>query len=95
MRYAWIRCETSQVIVTAPGSIASVIVVPDGDDDRARVILYNGESTTDPRILMIRTLPGECKVVDFSKPVLFDRGLYITFDSHVEEVLIQVQWGVE
>lgn len=95
MRHTWIRAVTSQVIVTGPALIGSIIVVPDGDDDRARAILYDGESASDPRILMIRTLAGECKVIDFSRPLVNQRGLYVVFDSHVEEVLIQLIWEAE
>lgn len=95
MKYTYIRATTSQVVVTAPGQVGAIIVNPDGDDDRARVILYDGESSSDPRISMIRTLPGETKFARFQPPIKLKRGLYIAFDSHVEEVIVQIQWEAE
>ena len=90
MHYSWVRLTTSGKVSLSPGLIGSIIITPDGDDDRCRTILYDGESANDDRIMMIRTLGGETKVIDFSLPLTIHKGLYVSFDSHVQEVLIQL-----
>lgn len=95
MSYTWVRATTDQVICTAPGYIGSVIVTPDGKDDTAKVTIYDGESANDPQITSIRTGAGVTRVVRFQPPLKTQRGLYITLDEKVEEVLIQHSWGKE
>lgn len=95
MKFAWIRATTDQVIITAPGWIGAIIVTPDGDDDRGRAIIYDGESASDPQLLKIRTAAGVTHVTRFQPPLKTQRGLYVVLDRHVEEILVQVQWEAE
>ena len=95
MNYTYIRAITSQVVVTAPGQVGAVIVNTDDDDDIGSVILYDGESASDPRILRIRTLEGETKVVRFQPPLNLHNGLYLELGEKTPEVLVQIQWEDE
>jgi len=95
MSYTWVRATVDQVISLSPGFVGCVIVTPDSDDDTAYISLYDGESTTDPKILRIRCSAGVTKVVRFQPPLKTQRGLYVDFEDHAEEVLIQHSWGAE
>lgn len=95
MRFTWHRITTNQVISPNPANIGSVIVTPDGDDDRADVTLYDGESAQDPQILQIRTGAGTTDTINFQPYLQTQRGLYIEFGNHAEEVLVQLQWESE
>ena len=95
MAYTWKRATNDEVISTKPGWIGAVIVTPDSDNDTAYVSLHDGESEADPKILRVRCRAGETKVVRFQPPLKTHRGLFVDFEDHAEEVLVQHAWGDE
>jgi len=95
MAYTWVRSTASQVISTKPGWIGAVIVTPDSDDDTAYVSIFDGENTTEPKILRVRCKAGVTTIIRFQPPLATHRGLYVELEDHAEEVLIQHAWGDE
>lgn len=95
MTYTWVHATFDQVVCTAPGWIGSIIVTPDSDDDTAYISLYDGESTGDPKILRVRCKAGVTTTIRFQPPLKTQRGLYVDFEDHAEEVLIQHSWDPE
>ena len=95
MEFTWMRTTLSGVVSNTPAKVGSVIVTPGGASDKADITLYDGESTTDPPLLTIRTLTGETKVINFQPFLQTQRGLYVEEGAHVEEVLIQLLWEKE
>jgi len=95
MTYTWVHATFDQVVCTAPGWIGSIIVVPSGQDKKGEATIYDGESTSDPQIVSVKTLTGETKQIIFSPPMKTQRGLYVDVGGDTEEVLIQHLWGPE
>lgn len=95
MDFTWIRITGDQVISPNPTRIGSVILSPDGDNNKADATFYDGESTSDPRLLTIRTGSGVTKVINFQPYLQTQRGLYVDIGSMVGEVFIQLQWEPE
>ena len=83
------------VISPTPAKIGTIIVTPDGDDDRSDIILYDGESANDPRLIQLRTGAGISQVFNFQPYLETHRGLYVTFEHHVKEILVQLMWEAE
>ena len=83
------------MISLTPTKVGSVIVTTDGDSDKTRVTLYDGESTADPQIITIRTGTGVTNSVNFQPHMETQRGLYLEMGSHMEEVLVQVYSDAE
>jgi len=95
MLYNWIRVTRDTPLSNSPGYLAAVIVTPDGDSDKTKITLYDGESTDDPEILTIRSGTGITKNIVFNRPLKFHRGLYAEVGGHFEEALIQLTWEKE
>lgn len=95
MLFTWERITVDQVVSPNPARVGSIIVTPDDDDDRADVTLYDGESTSDPQLIKIRTGTGVTKVVNFQPYLQTHRGLYITLSNKAKDVLIQLRWDPE
>ena len=89
MEAAWIRITTSQVVSKVPCLLRGVVVTPNGDSNNGNVTLYDGESTSDPKIYIIRSGTGRTSQITFDSPLVCDRGLYVVLGSHVDECLIQ------
>lgn len=89
--YTWERITGSQLITKSPTSVSCVILGPP-NNKAAYVILYDGESSSDPVIATLRGLSGESKVVTFSPALVTKRGLYIYVHSDTDEVLVQYAW---
>lgn len=84
----WVRIITSQVVSKVACSLRGVIVTPNGESNKGLVTIYNGESTGDPSVMIVRAGTGETKQVIFEPPLICDRGLYIVLGSHVDECLV-------
>jgi len=87
----WVRLSTSQVLSTVACNLGTVIVTPDGESNNGNVILYNGESTSDPAIITVRSGTGRTGQLILNPPLRCDRGLYVVLGSHVDECLVQYE----
>jgi len=85
--YTWQRLTSDNKVSNTPALIATVIVMPH-DGKQAKVVLYDGESTSDPKIIEIKTASGQSKAINFNPPLRTQRGLYVDFTSDCDEVLI-------
>ncbi|KKK48676.1 hypothetical protein LCGC14_3142740 [marine sediment metagenome] len=95
MEFTWIRATTDQVVSPNPSKVGSVILTPSNDSKKADISLYDGESTSDPKLLTIRTASGVTNTVNFQPYLETKRGLYLDIGGDVGEVLIQLMWEPE
>ena len=95
MKFTWERITVSQVVSPNPTMIGSVIVTPNSDSKKTFVTLYDGESTSDPEIVTIRTSSGVSERVTFQPYLKTKRGLYVTAGGDLGEALIQLLWEAE
>jgi len=94
IKYTWVRCTGDIKLSTAPSFIATVVVMPH-DGKQAKVVLYDGESSSDPQIMEIKTGSGQSKVINFIPPLYTQKGLYVDFTSDCDELLVHFGWGKE
>ena len=95
MEFTWERIDADRVVSPNPTKVGSVILTPSDDSKKTYVSLYDGESTSDPKILTIRTSPGVTETVNFHPYMQTQRGLYCEIGRYVGEVLIQLNWEKE
>ena len=95
MEFTWERIDADRVVSPNPTKVGSVILTPSNDSKKTYVSLYDGESASDPKILTIRTLSGETKVVNFQPYLQTQRGLFADVGGDLGEVLIQLNWEPE
>jgi len=95
MRFTWVRITVDQVVSPNPTKIGSVIITPVNDSKKTYVSLYDGESTSDPKLITIRTLTGATKKVNFTPYLETQRGLYVDVGGDRGEVLVQLMWEAE
>jgi len=95
MQFTWERITVDQVVSPNPARIGSVILTPVNDSKKADITLYDGESTSDPKIITIRTATGVTHTVNFQPYLQTQRGLYCDVGGDVGEVLIQLNWDKE
>lgn len=95
MKFTWERITVDRVVSPNPVKVGSVILSPDSDSNKADISFYDGESTSDPKILTIRSAGGVTKTVNFQPYLQAQRGLYADIGSNVGEVLIQLNWEPE
>ena len=85
--YTWVRLTASGKVSPNPVKLASVVVMAH-DSKHGKVTLYDGESSSDPQIIQIKTASGESKSINFIPPLQTDRGLYVYFTQDADEVLV-------
>ena len=85
--YSWRRLTADAKVSTRPVLLSLVVIRPPASK-KATVSLYDGESTADPQIMMIRTLSGESKAIQFAIPLETQRGLYVDFVGDCDEVFV-------
>ena len=95
MKFHWYRIVADQVVSPNPAMVGSVILTPVNDSKKGDITLYDGESTSDPKILTIRTATGVTKTVNFQPYLQTQRGLFCDVGGDVGEVLIQLRWEPE
>lgn len=95
MKFTWERITFNRVISPNPSKVGSVVITPVNDSKKTYVTLYDGESTSDPPIVTIRTLSGATKAVNFQPYLETQRGLYAVCGGDLGEVLIQLCWEPE
>ena len=88
MTAVWTRVTASQVISKVKSLLRAVILTSNGESNNAAVTLYNGESTVDPQITVIRSGTGRTEEVTFDTPFICDRGIYVVLGSHADECLV-------
>lgn len=93
-RFDYLISAVDTKVCTAPVVIACVILTP-RDTKKGDITLYDGESTSDPKIIQLRSATGESLVVRFAPGLLTKRGLYLDVGGDVTDVLIQFSWGAE
>lgn len=90
MLCTWYRITVDQVVTPNPAKVGTVIISPASFTKKTHVSLYDGESTSDPPIMTIRTFTGETKTVNFQPCLQTQRGLYADCGGDMGEVLIQL-----
>ncbi len=95
MRFTWERITVDQVVSPNPAKIGSVILTPSSDTKKTTVTLHDGESTSDPEILTIRTGTGITNTVNFQPYLQTKRGLYLNVGGDLGELLVQLNWDEE
>ena len=91
----WVRSKLDRVISNTPCHVYSIIMTPDDTQNACNVVLYDGESTGDPRVLGVRTGAGVTRMLHFNPPLQTQRGLYLDAGDNVDDVLIQFAWEHE
>uniref|UniRef100_A0A6M3IHD8 Uncharacterized protein n=1 Tax=viral metagenome TaxID=1070528 RepID=A0A6M3IHD8_9ZZZZ len=89
MATTWIRITASQRITKGSCQVGAVIVAPSGDTKEGNATLYDGESTVDTRLLIVRSGKGITREVVFPVPLVCHRGLYVVIGGSLDECLIQ------
>jgi len=82
------RITVDQVISTSPVKIYALIITSDGNGD-ADAGVYDGESTSDNKIVTLYTVDESLASIIFAEPLETQRGLFIDIGSNVTEVLVQ------
>jgi len=95
MNFTWERVITDGVVSPNPTRVGSIILTPSSATKYTSVVLYDGESTADPKILTILSGTGVTRVINFQPYLETKRGLYIDVGGDLSEVLIQLQWDKE
>jgi len=85
--YTWQRLTGDNRVSNVPALVATVVVMPH-DGKQAKAVLYDGESSSDPQIIEIKTGSGQSKSIKFNPPLQTRRGLYVDFTSDCDEVVI-------
>lgn len=86
--YTWQRLTGDNRVSNSPCLIATVVVMPH-DSKKAKAVLYDGESASDPQIIEIKTDSQVSKQISFNPPLKTQRGLFIDFTSDCDEVFVQ------
>jgi len=94
MTYTWVKPATAGIISKSPARVAQVILTS-ASDKKGYVSIYDGESTSDPKIMTIRAASGETKVILFQPYLVTHRGLYVNSFHDVEDLIIQLAIGHE
>lgn len=77
----------SQLIHKNSCHLVAVLLTPD-EDELAYVDIYDGINTTEPKMMRIRSAQEESKLIEFTKPVLMKRGIYVDMHEHAESYTI-------
>ncbi len=86
-KYRWERLTASRVVSPSPVNVATIIVTAD-DSAQGKATFYDGESASDPQIILIKTGSGQSTAVNFPFLLSTLRGLYVSFTASVTEVLV-------
>jgi len=86
------RFTTDRCLSKTQTLLEAVIVTPH-DGKYGTVTLYNGESTSDPQVLLLQSGTTESKVIKFDPPLFLDKGLFIDVGGDVDDVLVQYHIG--
>lgn len=95
MGFTWRTITKDGVVSPNPSQLGAVILSPDGTANVADITLYDGESTSDPKILTIYSGTGSTRVINFTPYLETKRGLYVDIGSNVDSVLVQLCWDDE
>jgi hypothetical protein len=87
----WLYIEKATLVSLSPVEIESVVVTPASDAQGAEVILYDGESARDPKIIKVKSSSTSSTQLSFSPPLKTNRGLYIDCQSGRDIVLVHYQ----
>ena len=92
--YTWVRLTRDRKVSPNPVKLAGVVVMPH-DTKQAKAVLYDGESSSDPQIMEVKTGSGQSKAINFIPPLQTQRGLFVDFTSDCDEVLVCYAWDKE
>lgn len=67
--------------------LVGVLITPK-EDSKSYVDLYDGVNATEPKAMRVRSGTEESKYVEFSKPVLMKRGIYVYLHGDAESYTI-------
>lgn len=91
--YNYITSTVATKVSAVPVIIKSLIIEPH-DTKKGSVILYDGTSTSEPLIMLFRTLAGETKEWNFGEGLKTKRGLYVGNFSDTNKVFIQYSTAI-
>lgn len=80
----------SGVVEKGPCVLHHIIVTPDGSN-ASYVDIYDGISTSDPKIGRIRIAKTASRPYAFGHHIFLSRGCYLEFESNLESVMISVE----
>jgi len=64
------------------------IIVTSKDSKSGYVDVYDGENTSQEKVMRVRALQNDSRPVMFPKPVLMRRGLYVYLNGDAEEYTV-------
>lgn len=86
--YNYITGTVATQVSGVPVIIKSLIIEP-RDTKKGSVTLYDGKSTSDPKIMLFRTATGVTSEWNFGEGLETKRGLYVGDFSDVNGIFIQ------
>lgn len=92
--YNYITSAVATKVSAVPVIIKSLIIEPH-DTKKGAVTLYDGPSTSDPKILIFRTATGVTSEWNFGEGLKTKRGLYVGNFSDAVGVFIQYTTDVD
>ncbi len=94
VKYNYITSAVAAKVSAVPVIIKSLIIEP-RDTKKGSVTLYDGTSTSDPKILIFRTGTGVTSEWNFGEGLKTKRGLYVGNFSDVDGLFIQYTTDVK
>lgn len=91
---AWKLMVADGVVSTDPISLHTLVF--QGEDAKTGLTLYDGQSTSGPKVAELHVdTKQSSKVVAFAPPLEFASGLYIDLDSDTNDCLVHYTRGIE
>jgi len=84
---AYDRRTASGIIHKNACHLCGAIVSPK-QDKKSYIDIYDGESTSQEKVLRLRTNTGTGNHIVFTKPILMRRGLYVYLHDDAEEYTV-------
>jgi len=92
--FRWFRTTVDGCLSNSKTLVAAVVITPH-NSKYGTVTLYNGDSASDPHVILLQSGTTESKVINFDPPLFLDRGLYIDVGGDVDDVLIQFDVDIQ
>lgn len=83
----YVYLGASQVVHRKKCLLHGIIVTPDGTNS-SYADIYDGESTSEDQVARVRCVSSTSNPVIFDKPILMQKGLYISFGTNLSSVTV-------
>ena len=93
MTLKWVNTSIDILLSKREAFIKSVILTPSSANKRGDCTFYDGESTSDPKLIKILGESGQSTQFNFDPPLKTNRGLYLDVGGDVGEILVQFGWS--